>query len=97
MHVIIWPLIVLSTIAINTTTIGIIFALGLALSYIFIGIIKKYKYLVTFGIIYIFVIIVFELFKMFNNLALLIAVLVIGLSLIIYVVINEVYKSKKNK
>ena len=97
MHTIIWPLIVFSIIAINTTIIGIIIALSLALIYIFIGIFKKYKYLVIFGIVYLFVIIVFELFKMFNNLALLIAVLLIGLSLIIYVVINEIIKSKKNK
>ncbi len=97
MHSIIWPLIVFSTIAINTTTVGIIIALGLALAYIFIGIFKKYRYLVTFGIIYVFVIVVFELFKMFNNIALLVAVLAVGLALIIYVVINEVYKSRKNK
>ena len=84
-------------IAINTTTIGIIVALALALSYVFVGIIKKYMYLVTFGIIYILVILVFELFKMFNNMALIVAVLLVGLALIIYVVINEVYKSKKNK
>ena len=97
MHVIIWPLILFSMIAINTTTIGIIVSLSLALIYIFIGIIKKYMYLVSFGIIYILVILVFELFKMFNNIALIIAVLVIGLALITYVVINEVYKSRKNK
>lgn len=97
MHVIIWPLIIFSLIAINTTTIGIIVALSLALIYVFIGLIKKYQYMITFGIIYIFVIIVFELFKLFNNLALIIAVLILGLALITYVVINEVYKSKKNK
>lgn len=97
MHTIIWPLMVFSTIAINTTTVGVIISLTLALAYIFIGIIKKYRYLVTFGIVYIFVTLVLELFKMFNNLALIIAVLVVGLALIIYVVINEVYKSKKNK
>ena len=97
MHIIIWPLILFSMIAINTTTIGIIVALALALSYVFVGIIKKYMYLVTFGIIYILVILVFELFKMFNNMALIVAVLLVGLALIIYVVINEVYKSKKNK
>ncbi|MBR4351183.1 MAG: zinc-ribbon domain-containing protein [Bacilli bacterium] len=96
-HVILWPLLVLSTIAINTTTVGVIFALTLALGYIFIGIIKKYRYLVTYGIIYMFVTLVIELMKLFNNLALLIAVLAIGLILILYVVINEVYKSKKNK
>ncbi|MBR4830662.1 MAG: zinc ribbon domain-containing protein [Bacilli bacterium] len=96
-HVILWPLLVLSTIAINTTTVGVIFALTLALAYIFIGIIKKYRYLVTYGIIYIFVTIVVELMKLFDNLALLIAVLALGLILILYVVINEVYKSKKNK
>ena len=84
-------------IAINTSTIGIIVSLGLALAYVFIGLIKKYQYMITFGIIYIFVIIVFELFRLFNNLALIIAVLLIGLALIIYVVINEVYKTKKNK
>ena len=97
MHVIIWPLILFSMIAINTSTIGIIVSLGLALAYVFIGLIKKYQYMITFGIIYIFVIIVFELFRLFNNLALIIAVLLIGLALIIYVVINEVYKTKKNK
>ena len=97
MHIIIWPLIVFSLIAINTSTIGIIFSLALALTYIFIGIFKKYQYLVTFGIVYILVIIVFEIFTLFDNLALLIAVLVVGIALILYVVINEVYRSKKNK
>lgn len=97
MHTIIWPLIFLSMIAINTSTLGIIVSIALALIYVFIGIIKKYGYMVTFGLIYMFVVLVFELFRMFNNLALIIAVLVAGLALIIYVVINEIYKSKKNK
>ena len=97
MHVILWPLIALSTFTISSSTVGIIISLTLGLIYIFIGIIKKYKFLVAFGIIYMLATIVFEIYRMFNNLAILIAVLAIGLILILYVVINEVYKSKKNK
>ena len=97
MHTIIWPLILFSLILLNSTTIGIVVSLVVGLIYVFIGLIKKYQYLVTFGIIYIFTVLVFELIKLFNNLALIISVLGIGLALIIYVVINEVYKSKKNK
>jgi hypothetical protein len=96
-HVILWPLIVFSMIAFNATTIGTIISLALSLGYIFIGIIKKYRYLVTFGVTYMVVTIVIELTRLFNNLALLIAVLALGIILILYVVINEVYKSKKNK
>ena len=96
-HVILWPLIVFSMIAFNATTIGTIISLALSLGYIFIGIIKKYRFLVTFGVTYMIVTIVIELTRLFNNLALLIAVLALGIILILYVVINEVYKSKKNK
>ena len=96
-HVILWPLIVFSMIAFNATTIGTIISLALSLGYIFIGIIKKYRYLVTFGVTYMVVTIVIELTRLFNNLAILIAVLALGIILILYVVINEVYKSKKNK
>ena len=76
----------------NNGTGSIIFDIVLSLLYIFIGLYRKYNYLIYFGIIFIIVTIFIQLFTILNSMAVVILLIVIGFILIGIVLFNELRK-----